>query len=158
MSNMPKTPNQVGMGFDSPAIASHTFPEYTGAWNSTDDKHGEIITKDGRKLIAVARLSYQESNGLVITIDGVAKTVIYPHSSSGFFFKGNPLASVISDIACGLYPRLWTENEEALNKRAMMANKQNKRQRMEDERDAWRRMEAKQKELSSKSLQGMVQS
>jgi hypothetical protein len=138
---------QYGMGFVSPAIESHTFPEHTGSWNSHHDHHAEIITKDGCILSVAARLAYPERNRLVITINGAAKTVTYPESSNCFFFSGKSIASVISDIACGLYPRLWTENEEALNQRNLMANKRNKRQRLEDIRAISRNIEIRQKAL-----------
>ena len=107
---------QIAMPFLSPEVASHTFPEYTGAWNSLYWKEGEIYTKDGRTLAVKAKL--KEGDGVIANVNGEEFEIGNPLFHS-WYFRGESLADVISAVAIGQKPKLFVdeENRWAANKR-----------------------------------------
>ena len=133
--------NQIGMGFASPEVESHTFNEWLGAWNSSSYKEGQILTTDGRTLNVKVRLSYP-GQGLQAVINGEEYEI--PCTKGQWIFKGDPVANVLSGIAIGITPRLFIQLEEEARIRHMAGSKQRKKEAREAQWEINRKIKAKE--------------
>ncbi len=82
--------SQVDMGFLSPEIERHTFPENIGAWNSHHDKHGEIFTADGRHLVVAVRIADAEPNALRAVINSAEVLIEHGGYTADGYIRGTP--------------------------------------------------------------------
>lgn len=142
---MDSSTQQIGFGFLSPEVASHTFPEYMGAWNSLQWHHGEIRTQDGRVLDAKVRLSDSQRHSVVAVIDG--EQIEIDNTIQGdWIFRGNLVADVISALAIGQNPMLFIEIED--NHRALLRAEKKASRRLVREVSRQLRIERVQAELA----------
>lgn len=100
---------QISMPFLSPEVASHTFPEFMGAWNSQYWHEGQIITADGRTLVVQIKL--KDSHGIIAMVNGEEFEIKRPIHLD-WHFKGDSLAQVVSAEAIGQKPALFKFHEE----------------------------------------------
>lgn len=103
---------QIGMGFLSPQVASHTFPEYMGDWWSERPKEGEIRTVDGRTLVVSLKLSDAHGRDSVTAVINGEEYEIERSPFHGWIFKGDTVAEVVSAVAIGQRPALFIEHEK----------------------------------------------
>lgn len=121
---------QIGMGFVSPEVESHTFEKYLGAWSSGRDHVGEIHTVDGRTIAVAARLAL---DGHITALADGATLNIPPVAN--WHFRGDTLAAVISSVSLGMKPALFAANEERLRAKARTDKKNSARSARELVRD-----------------------
>ena len=118
---------QIAMPFLSPEVASHTFPEYTGAWNSLYWKEGEIYTVDGRTL--TVRVKLTDHGNVVAFVDDVEIQIHRRHGD--WIFRGDKVADVLSAYAIGQKPKLFVDNEAAI---AAQKRESDRRNRIENKK------------------------
>lgn len=119
--------SQLSMPFLSPAVASHTFPEHMGAWNSIVPHRGEIRTADGRVLAVSAKLSDTEFGSVLAVVNG-KEIEIATRAHGDWHFKGDLLAQVISAAAIDQTPALFIEHEQRFE---AMRRESRRRERIE---------------------------
>ncbi|NPU91435.1 MAG: hypothetical protein HPY82_05930 [Gammaproteobacteria bacterium] len=121
---MSSSAQQISMPFLSPEVASHTFPEFMGAWNSLKFHTGEIRTTDGRTLAVSARLL--DSSAVTAIVNG-EEYEIGRAPFDAWIFRGDSVAQVISAVAIGQKPALFAYHEEQAATKRREEAKRNRR-------------------------------
>lgn len=137
---MSSSAQQISMPFLSPEVASHTFPEFMGAWNSLKFHTGEIRTADGRTLVVSVRL--KDGDGVTANVNG-EELEINRSPFDSWIFRGDTVAQVISAAAIGQKPALFVLHEEQATSRRRENAKRNRRSLMENVRDTMKRLDQK---------------
>ena len=142
---MTSSAQQIGFGFLSPAVASHTFPEFIGSWNSHCWHEGEIQTVDGRTLVVKARLSDSVRDAVVAVVNG-DEFEIERSAFNRWIFKGDTVAEVISAVAIGLKPALFTDYEKKSEEMRRESDRRNRIETKKILRDVHKRLEQERKQ------------
>lgn len=132
---------QIGLGFLSPEVASHTFPEFIGAWNSLEWKDGEIRTVDGRKLSVSAKLSDSDGGDVVTAMINRDEFQIDRTACYDWIFRGDSVAQVISAVAIGQKPALFIEHEKRFEAMRREADRRNRIETKKILRDLHKQLE-----------------
>lgn len=132
---------QIGFGFLSPEVERHTFPEHMGAWNSIVPHSGEIHTVDGRTLAVSARLlDSSEIDAVVATVNG-EEFEIDRSAFNRWIYQGDTVAQVISAVAIGQKPALFSHHENQASIKKREADRRNRIETKKILRDMQKRAE-----------------